>query len=424
MRKYNRHPFFIRLFRRAAILSLALFLMLFTSCTTSGNNPVLPYFHLNLPSSEVPPTSEPVSEPEIPSVPSLDESWTAPEPLPEFDTDLTPEIHNVHELDYYVEQILKNRIHTFYFYACDDFTIDNDLLLYRYSLPYVSTSETVEEDGRSYWYVYFEYYPGVMIADAYKSGITSNLTDDEFKTYNMAVEFIENEVNPESDPIKKERLIHDYICNLAVYDNPEKPEPVPRHCTAVGLLLDGRANCQGYTDAFNMLASMAGFEVQSQTGYAEDSRHVWNIIKVYDNWYVMDVTYDHTTFNGDGTGYPAYIYFNAGRDILGMNHEVIDGNHELRLISETDENYFYFCDKFSDCGYLHKNGDAVIDIAVLLDSLFENNGSYVSYYAPDTVLYSEDLANPVYEQTTSPDHITVSTYQISGNTYICAHFNR
>ena len=68
-------------------------------------------------------------------------------------------------------------------------------------------------DGQFYSHYRFSYRtrPGVKIARAYADSDTSKLTQDELLTYNKAVEFINTALVNVTDPIEKERIIHDYI---------------------------------------------------------------------------------------------------------------------------------------------------------------------------------------------------------------------
>ena len=393
-----------------------------------------PYFPTEN-SSENPPSSlpEPDSS-EKPSEPGEDPGeeifpdWTAPEPMPDY-SKVVPEISDDGEFNHYMNYILENRIMSFDFYAKDGFSINNDVLLYRFSLPYVSTYCTETEDG-DYWHCFIEYYPGTKIADAYETGKFYGLTEEELEVAQMAVDFVENTVNPEPDVLVKERLIHDFICESTVYTNPGSNDPIPRYCTAVGLFLDGEANCQGYADAFNMLGRMAGLDVRSQSGSAGGSLHVWNIIKIDRKWYSMDVTYDDTTFNGEGYYHPAYIYFNAGKDILWETHSVPEANELIHVAEYSDLNYFYYSGTFADAGYSvgaveasQYEEDLIYaqsQIAKLLEDAYLNGYEYVSYLVRGRILYSGEIVNPIQSYIPGePNPITVSTYQVGKNTYIC-----
>ena len=78
-------------------------------------------------------------------------------------------------------------------------------------------------------------------------------------------------------------------------------------------MIDGKANCQGYTDTFYMLGTMAGFKMDRLYGNSTNSNgskggHVWNTIDFGDNIaYSVDVTWDDG-IKINGQEYPGYIY--------------------------------------------------------------------------------------------------------------------
>lgn len=405
--------------RGAALLVILSLCMPAAGCATLASRLFLPELYAELPTSEPSSTSSatPVS---VPSEPEPFIPTEAPMDVTdlEYDTEI-PVIHNDKEFNVLTNYHLRKRGEEFEFYAEDGFTIDNDLLLYRFSLPYVSTTSLTMEDNREFWTVYLYYYPGTLIADAYLTGDTSALSDEEIITYYAALDFIQNHVDPEPDVLKKEKLIHDFICESARYTNPPSSDMIPRHCTAVGLLLDGYANCQGYADCFDMLARMAGLKVDKQSGSAEGNLHVWNIINIEGNWYSMDITYNDTTFFPDGSGYPAYIYFNSGKDILLSTHSVPKDNELIPIIARTNDLYYYYNNSFSLKGSASDPTLAKEDLAGLLEECYEKGEKYVSYYVPGSILESSAIVNEIQSLIPGdPRRITITTYHVRNNTYI------
>ena len=55
---------------------------------------------------------------------------------------------------------------------------------------------------------------------------------------------------------------------------------------AGGVFFDGKAVCGGYADAFYLLSNMAGIDCFLVIG----GNHCWNIVKLQDKWYYIDVT--------------------------------------------------------------------------------------------------------------------------------------
>lgn len=191
-------------------------------------------------------------------------------------------------------------------------------------------------------------YPGAKVAYAYSTGNTSKLTGDERRLYNIATKIV-NEAKRQPTPLQMELFIHEKITDMVSYYNVTTNSKTPRHCTAVGALIDGRANCQGYADAFYMLGTMAGFKVGKMSGNANNGPHVWNTIDFGDGRiYAVDVTFDDASFTFERrTEYNSYIYFNAPQEILQATHTWNAANSP-KLQPNIDGRYFYCTSEFDD----------------------------------------------------------------------------
>ena len=189
-------------------------------------------------------------------------------------------------------------------------------------------------------------YPGAKIAYAYRTGNNSILSNEEKRLYNIAVQIV-NAAKQQPTTLRKELYIHDQITERVSYYNVTNNEKAPRHCTAIGALIDGRANCQGYSDAFYMLGRMAGFKIDKMTGKASGDPHVWNTIdfgggKIYG----VDVTFDDVSYAFDQNNqYNGYIYFNVPIEILKATHSW-SATHNPKLQAVIDERYFFATSEF------------------------------------------------------------------------------
>ena len=137
-------------------------------------------------------------------------------------------------------------------------------------------------------------YPGTRVANAYLSRephmAWKNLIAEEQKLYNIAVGIVD-EVKKRSSEIEKARYIHDVICDRVLEYKVENE----RNETAIGALIDGYAQCQGYSDAFYMLGRMAGLNVSRIRGHInkDNGLHIWNTITFSDGkTYFVDLTND------------------------------------------------------------------------------------------------------------------------------------
>ena len=119
----------------------------------------------------------------------------------------------------------------------------------------------------------------------------------------------------------------------------------PASHTAYGAIVNRVAVCDGFSLAFVLLAQKLGFECMlafGQSAYSSMSvvEHAWNIIKIKDKFYHMDITWDTLKYNGFGE----YSY-----DYFALRDEEISNDH--KWVKETTP----AC-KYNDLSYYLKNG--------------------------------------------------------------------
>lgn len=152
--------------------------------------------------------------------------------------------------------------------------------------------------------------PGVRVARAVAEDRTEELSVDEMQILQKARRILPKDILSWPE-IERERWIHDWLCKNIVYRGAadELSDNIyDRNCSAIGAMLDGQANCQGYSDAFYMLGSLAGLTVNIQIG-SERSPHAWNVIRLGGRWYILDVTFNDSA--SEPLGVPFYHVFNV-----------------------------------------------------------------------------------------------------------------
>ena len=169
-----------------------------------------------------------------------------------------------------------------------------------------------------------EYYPGRRILYAYRYGKENELKLREQQTLSAALAIVSN---AKGTDLERERQIHDQMCDRIVYYTDDIPHN-DNDC-AIGALLDGRADCDGYADAFYLCCSLAGLETRYQHGETvpsdildedggnqveQDGTHMWNLIKVNGKWTMVDVTWD------DNDKGHSYLYYNIGTEQASGTH--------------------------------------------------------------------------------------------------------
>lgn len=89
---------------------------------------------------------------------------------------------------------------------------------------------------------------------------------------------------------EKVKKIHDYVIKTVKYDNSLT------YFTTYDSLFKGKATCQGYMLLTYKLLTMAGVECRcidgKGIGQKTTESHGWNIVKLGEKWYNMDVTWD------------------------------------------------------------------------------------------------------------------------------------
>ncbi len=100
-----------------------------------------------------------------------------------------------------------------------------------------------------------------------------------------AVESFEVEGNTRYAKLKS---IHDQICKMTTYT---LNEPMAHHPT--GVLLNGKAVCEGYAEALKLLCDREDIPCIIVVGTGNGGAHEWNYVQMEDGkWYGVDATWD------------------------------------------------------------------------------------------------------------------------------------
>lgn len=183
-------------------------------------------------------------------------------------------------------------------------------------LPYHTGYPTYYAPDKLVYISSIHYYTGDRILDAWEKGDISGLSEDENAVLKLALELVGRAESETDSDLAKQVWLHDWLCEKVTYESPDMDVDLLdyiqlRQLSCIGAMLDGAANCQGYTDAFYLLGNLAGFEVRRLSGTTGNG-HIWNMIRLDGLWYVVDVTFDDLSDAGiDGR---IYTYFNVPLD--------------------------------------------------------------------------------------------------------------
>ena len=164
------------------------------------------------------------------------------------------------------------------------------------------------------------------------TGENSNYFFGDFKTVIQVEEAI-NSVETIKDSIansiqgesySKTKLVHDWIIDSLEYDSKGINKG-----TVYGGLIEKKAVCEGYAKTCKYILDSLGVENILVVGTATNSignteDHMWNYVKIDDNWYALDCTWDDPIVEGGGEiGYDIkHRYFLIGSDTISSSHVV------------------------------------------------------------------------------------------------------
>lgn len=286
-----------------------------------------------------------------------------------------PQIENLTQLrDYLHEQVKAGNMAPTFRYTGDPEELEPKTIAQILNCFYVLFYDDYQGQKGVYQVEVMDY-PGDRIVKAYKTGDVSTLTEEERRALELAEQVVSEAWVTCTSDLELEIAIHDWLVSRVTYDNSGGTEikdtnDLPRHLTALGALLDGVANCQGYTDGFYTLASVAGFEVGRMSVQTAKEGHMVNTICLDGKWYVVDVTFDDYDYE-DAT-VCSYRLLNAGRDLC---QEFWWGPEmEYNAISDySDGNYYYYA---ANTDEVHSRTKAFTNLETMADRILDERIGY------------------------------------------------
>jgi len=219
-------------------------------------------------------------------------------------------------------------------------------------------------------------------------------------------------IKPEMTEYEKELVIHDYLVTNIKYDKENfinDTLPDETH-TSFGALVNGVAVCDGYARSFQILLNAVGIECSMVVGdfdslngalasvrsNGEKWRHAWNIVKINNVYYHVDVTADDP-LSDDGTELLDHNYFNISDKQMGSDHmwdreaypQCTEDSRLFDLLARerknfiiTEDKYYYISPEGGIVGINHDGSDST---KVVQDKAYQivMMGDYIYYINTD-----------------------------------------
>lgn len=178
----------------------------------------------------------------------------------------------------------------------------------------------------------------------------------EIASLNKEIRNIVNKVGEKANTMRDnefrlEKFLHDSVVKSVAYDYDSlmKNDCFNAH-SIVGAFLDKKAVCEGIAKAFKLLCNEFSIKCIVVLGKADpkgifdgDSYHAWNLVKIGNESYYVDPTWDN--MYDKGLEHISYDYFNLTTDEILKDHRPIG---DLPLCTATRLNYFTCTNSFVD----------------------------------------------------------------------------
>lgn len=120
------------------------------------------------------------------------------------------------------------------------------------------------------------------------------------------------------------KMVHDYLINTIEYDSTLSEKNI---YNIYGALVNRKCVCEGYSKAFKYLMDALDIPSIVVIGKGIDPKgnmenHAWNYVKIDENWYGIDCTWDDPIIIGNGRldNVTKYRYFLKGKEEFDKSH--------------------------------------------------------------------------------------------------------
>ena len=226
------------------------------------------------------------------------------------------------------------------------------------------------------------YYPGWEILRRYEAGETALLSPREIQVLEEALALVSGAAGTD---LERERYIFDTLCARVTYETADDGSG-DKDC-AVGALLNGRADCDGYADAMVLCCGLAGIPcryihgastIPSRQGEGDGS-HMWNLVYISGSWLMCDATWAD-----QDRAEPCYLYFNLGRRDASLSYHWNTGTQFSDISPETDFSTQLMPDQQPVLVYTR------VDVWLAARAASLAGKRHLTLYCPEDVLWQTD----------------------------------
>ena len=135
---------------------------------------------------------------------------------------------------------------------------------------------------------------------------------------NSKVQSIVESIGEDQTEFDRELLAFRAVADHCAYDTATATGEAKdwQSYTAYGALINGKAVCEGYSRAMQLLLSYLDMECRLIHGMADGTGHMWDLVRIGGDWYHLDATWN------DQKDVVIYDYFNVTDHVIQKDHTI------------------------------------------------------------------------------------------------------
>ena len=193
-------------------------------------------------------------------------------------------------------------------------------------------------------------YPGVYRFTQEETRAKQQIIQKEY-------EEIISEISPDLSDVEKALAVHDYFALHYEYNYSAAESSYSNYPQAYaidGLFIDKKAVCQGIALGYMYILGLLG--IDSVFVPSNDMGHAWNLIKIGNNWYHVDVTWD--MYDNQYAGWVLHDHFLLSDSAIGQRREHYTDYHhdwtaDYQAFDTTYDDFFW---KYITSGIFNEGG--------------------------------------------------------------------
>ena len=224
-----------------------------------------------------------------------------------------------------------------------------------------------------------EIYDDTAVIEAYKSGDSSALSEEDLFTLEFASDVIDEIITEDMTDYEKELAVYNWLFYYVNYDetefSPIDDDAYDLNYYPYGVFKSRSAICVGNATTIKLFLGMLDIPCMIIHS-TEEGEHAWNLVCLEEEWYHMDISFD-SGFGGE----PCYDYFNVPDKFK------LDGGYPW----DTDEFPEAKAIKYTYILQDRKDVESIEEVPQLVKDALDGKKSYLVVQSDNTLPGVEDL---------------------------------